>query len=57
MQMQQPIKQLFNVLGVMDFACTALVTSNTQNSVSHPSLRCYTLFKYKKLNCCGKTGV
>lgn len=56
--MQQPIKHMFNVLCVMDFACTALVISITQNSVSHPSLRCYTLFKkYKKLNCCEKLGI
>ena len=57
MHIQQPIKLLFNVLGVMDFACTALVISTTQNSVSHPSLRCHTLFKqYKKLNCCENWG-
>jgi hypothetical protein len=30
MQMQQPIKHLFKVLGFMDFACTALVISTTQ---------------------------
>jgi len=57
MQIQQPIKHLFNVLGVMDSACTALVISITQNSVSHPSLRCHTLFtQHKKLNCCEKLG-
>jgi hypothetical protein len=57
MQMQQPIKHLFNVLGVTDFACTAFVISTTKNFVSHLSLRSYTLFKqYKKLNCCEKLG-
>ena len=54
--MQQPIKHLFNVLGVMGFACTALVISTTQNLVSHPSLRCYTIKTIKKLNCCEKLG-